>query len=102
MRRASFAARGVRGAQSPGRRCSVPRFPGPEWLIAYKEAIDSSEELALAAQGWERDITIVVEAEPDKGVTTDLWAWFDIRHGKVLDAKIVGPDEGERAQFVIY
>jgi len=80
----------------------MPRFPSPEWLVAYKEAVDNSSELAEAASDWERDITLVVEAEPDKGVATELWAWVDIYHGKVRDAKIVEPAEGERAQFVIY
>jgi putative sterol carrier protein len=79
----------------------MPRFPGPEWLVAYKEAIDASDELAEAAKDWNRDITIVVEAEPDKGVPNETWAWFHIQGGKVTDAKLVGPEEGERAEFVI-
>lgn len=80
----------------------MPRFPGPEWLIAYRAAIDASAELAEAAKDWDRDITIVVEAEPDKGVPNDTWAWFHIQHGKVADAKLVSPDDGERAEYVIF
>jgi putative sterol carrier protein len=71
-------------------------------LVAYKEAIDASPELAAAAKDWDRDITIVVEAEPDKGVPNETWAWFHIQHGKVADAKLVEPEEGERAQYVIF
>jgi putative sterol carrier protein len=79
----------------------VARFPGPEWLVAYAAAIESNDELREAARGWEGDITLVVVAEPDNGVPDDVWAWFDLTHGEFSGAKLVTPDEGERARFVI-
>jgi putative sterol carrier protein len=79
----------------------VPTFPSPEWLVAYSEAINADAEFRKAAQGWEGDITLVVEAEPHKGVPVDSWAWFDLHHGENLEAKVVTPDVGERAAFVI-
>jgi putative sterol carrier protein len=79
----------------------VARFPSPEWLVAYAEAIEASESLRAAAHEWEGDITLVVEAEPDKNVPTDVWAWFHLHRGDFLGAKLVGPDEGERARYVI-
>jgi putative sterol carrier protein len=79
----------------------VPKFATEEWLRAYKDAIDTSPELAEAAKDWERDIAIVVEAEPDKGMPVDLWTLFVIDHGRCKEAKLVTPDEGEKATFVI-
>lgn len=77
------------------------RFATDEWLQAYKDAIDSSSELSEAAGDWERDITLVVEAEPDKGVPVDLWGLFEIEHGKCKRATAVAPEVGDRAEFVI-
>ena len=76
-------------------------FPSPEWLDAYADAIQASAPLREAAHAWEGDITLVVEAEPDKNVPVDVWAWFHLHRGDFLGAKLVGPDEGERARYVI-
>lgn len=77
------------------------KFGSDEWLQAYKDAINSSPELAEAASDWERDITLVVEAEPDKGVPMDLWGLFEVEHGKCESAKAVTPEVGQRAEYVI-
>ena len=79
----------------------MPPFPGPEWLVAFKDAIEGSDALRAAAHEWEGDITLVVEAEPDRNVHADVWAWFDLHRGEFRDAKLVSPDVGERARFVI-
>ena len=79
----------------------MPKFATDDWLEAYKNAIDASKELADAAGDWERDITLVVEAEPDKGVPVDLWGLFEIEHGKCKRATAVTPEVGSQAEFVI-
>lgn len=76
-------------------------FPSPEWLDAFRDAINANTELREAARTWEGDITLVVYAEPDKGVPFDSWAWFDLQREDAIDAKVVGPEEGSRAAFVI-
>jgi putative sterol carrier protein len=77
-------------------------FATPEWLAAYKDAINADPDLAQAAKDWEnRDIAIVVEAEPEKGVPLDLAAQFEIEHGRCREAKIVSIDEANRATFTI-
>ncbi len=79
----------------------MAKFPSPEWLTAYKDAINASEEFREAAQAWEGDVTYVVEAEPNHGLPVDAWGWFDLHHGECRDAKVVTQDEGERARYVI-
>ena len=79
----------------------MPRFATVEWVEAYKDAINADPEIAEASKDWERDIAIVVETEPDKGIPVDLWGLFDIHHGKCREATIVSPEEGDRATYVI-
>lgn len=79
----------------------MPTFPSDEWLERYKEAINASEAYREAAKDWEGDITYVVEAEPAKGVPEDVHAWVDLWHGECRDAKLVPPDDGAKAKFII-
>jgi putative sterol carrier protein len=76
-------------------------FPSDEWLHIFRERINASSEYREAALTWEGDIGFVFEAEPDKHVPVDLWAWLDLWHGECRDARMVEPEEGERAPYVI-
>jgi putative sterol carrier protein len=76
-------------------------FPSDEWLTLYQGAINASAEYRKAAETWEGDITFVFEAEPDKGVPETLWGWLDLWHGECRAARLVEPDEGDRAPYVI-
>ena len=76
-------------------------FPSEEWLQAYRDAINASDDYRRLGADWEGDITYVIQAEPDKGVPQDVCAWVDLWHGQCRDVRIVSIDEGERARFVI-
>ena len=79
----------------------MARFPSEEWLAEYVLQINASKSYRDAAQTWEGDVAYVIEAEPDRGVAEDVWAWLDLWHGACRDGKLVSPEEGERARFVI-
>lgn len=79
----------------------MPVFPSEEWLGQYVERINDSPGYREAAAAWEGDIAYVIEAEPDKNVPQDVWAWLDLWHGECRGARIVDPEEGEKAAFVI-
>lgn len=79
----------------------MPEFPSEEWLKEYVQRINGSEGYREAAATWEGDVAYVIEAEPDKGVSEDTWAWLDLWHGECREGKLVTPDEGEKARFVI-
>ena len=79
----------------------MARFPSEEWLAEYVRQINASKSYRDAAQTWEGDVAYVIEAEPDRGVAEDVWAWLDLWHGACRDGKLVSPEEGERARFVI-
>ena len=79
-------------------------FPSEEWLELYVEQINGSPEYADAAATWEGDLVFVYEAEPDKNVPEDVYAWLDLWHGKCRDsARLEGPDDpkAKAAKFTI-
>jgi putative sterol carrier protein len=80
----------------------VPEFPSKEWLDEYVERINQSPEYREAATTWEGDIAYVFEAEPDKNVPEEIWAWLDLWHGECREGRYgISPDEGEKAKFII-
>jgi putative sterol carrier protein len=79
----------------------MPQFPSEEWLKEYVARINDSPAYKEAAASWEGDVAYVIEAEPDKGVPEDVWAWLDLWHGECREAKIVSSEEGEKSRFVI-
>lgn len=79
----------------------MPQFPSEEWLDEYVARINDSPAYKEAAASWEGDVAYVIEAEPDKGVPEDVWAWLDLWHGECREAKIVSSEEGEKSRFVI-
>ena len=76
-------------------------FPSDEWLVMFLERINASKDYRDAASKWEGDVAFVLEAEPDKGVPEDVWAWLDLWHGECRDGRIVTPDEGGKAAYII-
>jgi putative sterol carrier protein len=76
-------------------------FPSDEWVTTYRDRINASSEYREAAATWEGAIAFVFEAEPDRGVREDLWAYLDLWHGECRDARMISPGEGEQAPYVI-
>ncbi|MGH2767800.1 MAG: SCP2 sterol-binding domain-containing protein [Acidimicrobiales bacterium] len=80
----------------------MPLFPSEEWLLTYVDRVNSSQAYEAAAATWEGDVTFVFEAEGDKGVPEDIYAWMDLWHGKCRRARYgVGADEGQKARFLV-
>jgi len=76
-------------------------LPSQEWLDAFAERINGSAEYREAAADWEGDIAFVFEAEPDKNVPRDLCGWLDLWHGQCRAQRMITPEEGERARYII-
>jgi putative sterol carrier protein len=77
-------------------------FPSEAWLTECVDKLNTSKEYEEAAATWEGDLCFVIEAQPDIGIATDLWAWVDLWHGKCRDFKYgLTPEEGEKARFTI-
>lgn len=79
----------------------MPVFPSEEWLHEYVDRINTSSDYREAAASWEGDVCFVFEADPSLGADEDIWGWLDLWHGECRDAKIVTPEEGGKAAFII-
>jgi putative sterol carrier protein len=76
-------------------------FPTDPWFQRFVERINASEAYREAAATWEGDVAFLIEAEPDKAVPVDVWAYLDLWHGTCRAGGVVTPEEGERAAYVI-
>jgi putative sterol carrier protein len=76
-------------------------FPSDAWLETYRQRINASDGYREAAATWEGDVAFLFQAEPDRGVPGDLWAWLDLWHGECRAARMVAADEGRASQYVI-
>jgi len=79
----------------------VARFPSEEWFAEFVDRINGSPEYRDAAATWEGDVSLVFEAEPDKGVPTDVWGWLDLWHVACRSGRLVDSEEGAQARFVV-
>ena len=79
----------------------MPEFPTQPWFDAFVAEVNASEEYRVAAADWEGDIAFLVEAEPDKNMPADVWGYLDLWHGACRSGGVVGPQDGERAAYVI-
>ena len=79
----------------------MPQFPSEEWLEQYTKLINDSDAYREAAAAWEGDVCYVIEAEPDKGIPEDVWAYLDLWHGECRTARLTTAEEGEKARYVI-
>ena len=79
----------------------MPVFPTEEWFAEFVREVNGSAEYREAAAGWEGDVSLVFEAEPDKGVPHDIWGWLDLWHGECRRGAFVPAEEGEKARFVV-
>ena len=79
----------------------MARFPEEEWLKEFVERLNQSSSYREAAATWEGDVALVIEAEPDKGVPEDVWAWLDLWHGECREGRITSEEEGSKAKFIV-
>jgi putative sterol carrier protein len=74
------------------------KFPGEEWIKAYKEELNKNEAYAEAAKDWEGDFLFIVT--PDEGLDREMVFYVDLWHGKCRDAYMVPSREAKTAEFV--
>jgi putative sterol carrier protein len=76
-------------------------FPSDPWFKALVERINGSAEYEAAAAAWEGDITFHIEAEPDRGVPTDVFGYLDLWHGKCKGGGLVEPEAGAASRYIL-
>ena len=73
----------------------------PEWVTLYEKIIQEDAEYKEAAKDWEGTVVLHVESAPDYGLDTDLYVFMDLWHGDCRSIRIVPPEVGEAADFII-
>jgi putative sterol carrier protein len=78
-------------------------FPSPEWVAAYKDAINANADYAKAGKDWTHGVVaMVVKAEPSLGIPEDLAMWLDVHEGKCRECQLMPAKEAEeKAPFVV-
>jgi putative sterol carrier protein len=76
-------------------------YGSQEWLDAYKTRLNESESYKQAAAGWEGELALVIEAEPESGWTETQAGLLDLWHGECRDAKVVDEAGAGTAKFAI-
>lgn len=78
-------------------------FPSPEWVAAYKDAINANPEYKKAGKDWTHGVVaMVVKAEPSLSLPDDLAMWLDVHQGECRDCKLMPAREAEeKAPFVV-
>jgi len=77
-------------------------FPSDSWIVAYRAALNASEEYALAARTWTHGaIALAVTPSPGLGLPGGFCVWLDVDGGRCHAARSVSVEEGARAPFCI-
>lgn len=77
-------------------------FPSPEWVSAYKDAINASEGYRKAGREWTHGVVaMVVKADPALGIASDMAMMLDVHQGECRNATLVDAAQSETAAFVI-
>ena len=78
-------------------------FPSPEWVAAYKDAINANPEYQKAGKDWTYGVVaMVVKADPALGLPEDQAMWLDVHEGACRDCKLISAKEAELdAPFVV-
>jgi len=78
-------------------------FPSPEWVAAYKDAINANPEYKKAGKEWTHGVVaMVVKAEPALVLAEDQAMWLDVDQGTCRDCKLMPAKEAEeKAPFVV-
>jgi putative sterol carrier protein len=77
----------------------VVAFPTQEWFEALVASINASSEYRATAADWEGDIAFLIEAEPDRGLPTDVWGILDLWHGECRGGGLIDPQRGGAAAY---
>jgi putative sterol carrier protein len=74
-------------------------FPSQEWVMAFKDEINSSEPYQKAAAKWEGDFYFVIE--PGPGLPESMALYIDLWHGEARSAGVVADESEKSPEFII-
>lgn len=74
-------------------------FATPEWVAAFKAAINASSAYREAARTWEGDFWFILE--PEQEGAQRVFMYVDLWHGECRAAEIVNTEDGRAPEFRI-
>jgi putative sterol carrier protein len=72
-----------------------------EWVDAYEKAVQADEIYKDVAADWEGTVVLHTMAEPSAGAERDIYILMDLWHGDCRKMRVVPPEVGESADYVI-
>jgi putative sterol carrier protein len=72
-----------------------------EWMDAYKTAILADPDYKQIAKDWEGSVSLIVNADPAKGVPESVYLFQDYWHGDVGEFVVCDKAKAESAKFVM-
>jgi putative sterol carrier protein len=76
-------------------------FPSPEWIVAYKEAINANPEYRTGAADWTHGVVALIMKAQPPALAEDVGVWLDLDRGVCRDARMVKVEEALKAPFCI-
>jgi putative sterol carrier protein len=77
-------------------------FPSDEWVVQYKEAINSNPTYKVGGAKWDKGVVaLICKAKPEFGIPDDLGIWLDLHQGVCREARLVPAAEALKAPFCI-
>lgn len=73
----------------------------PEWAAAYEKLIREDALYKDAAKNWEGSVVIHILARPKSGLEKDVYLFMDLWHGDCRFVRLVPPEVGKKADFVL-
>jgi len=73
-------------------------FPSPEWVAAFKDAINANESYKKSAAKWEGDFYFIVT---DKSLEKPFVMYLDLWHGECREAHVVEDMNEKKPEFII-
>ncbi|NOZ70333.1 MAG: hypothetical protein GXP38_00220 [Chloroflexi bacterium] len=74
-------------------------FPSPEWVDAFREAINNSEAYKVSAAKWEGDFYFIIS--PKGAIKEPVKFYLDLWHGQCREAYVVEGEDDKNPEFVI-
>ncbi|MCO6452332.1 MAG: SCP2 sterol-binding domain-containing protein [Caldilineales bacterium] len=74
-------------------------FPSPDWVAAFKDAVNASEAYKKSAEKWEGDFYFIVS--PHGPIKEPQKFYIDLWHGECRDAHMVDGEDDKDPEFVI-
>ena len=77
-------------------------FPSTDWVAAYEQAINASEEYRSASTEWTHGaVALVMPAAPAIGIPEDIAILLDLERGVCRSARLVTKQQAQHAPFIL-